>query len=268
MVTRKYIITCMLAVIVVSFFGEKNSFVDWTLLSLFLTNIIELWDSDTLRRIYLGWGSSSTEFSDFQNEMANRRIYSEKLQIICFTCCGYLWLRIYEWSNFEKNLVFKTWWLMLAFILSGLLANYILQKEIFARHIFGETKKSVVNGEYVRLERTRNRYGLLTQYYELSEDVIVVSGDLISEKDDRFYRYKFINNTIYFRNEAHHIEWTTEGAFKFDKDYYVRYGSVLKNGNSDSLRLLIDSYDNLLRCKKGFFWIIVGLSLAFLFLFL
>ena len=48
MVTRKYIITCMLAVIVVSFFGEKNSFVDWTLLSLFLTNIIELWDSATL----------------------------------------------------------------------------------------------------------------------------------------------------------------------------------------------------------------------------
>lgn len=96
--------------------------------------------------------------------------------------------------------------------------------------------------------------------------MIVVSGDLISEKDDRFYRYKFINNTIYFRSEAHHIEWTTEGTFKFDKDYYVRYGSVLKNGNPDSLRLSIDSYDNLLRCKKGFFWIIVGLSLAFLFL--
>lgn len=263
-VTRKDITSCMLAVMVVSFLGEKNSFVDWTLISLFLTNMIELWDPDTLRRIYLGWGSSSTEFSDFQNEMAIRRIYSEKLQIICFTCCGYLWLRIYKWSNFEKNFVFKAWWLMLAFILSGLLANYILQKEIFARHIFGETKKPVVNGEYVRLERTRNRYGLLTQYCKLSEDVIVFSGDLISEKDDRFYRYKFINNTIYFKNEAHHIEWTTEGAFKFDKDYYVRYESVLKNGNPDSLRTSIDSYDNLLRYKKGFvFWIIVSLSLVF-----
>lgn len=259
-------ITVIAALVI--FGGEKSIFINWTLISLVLASVAGLYNLDDLRKIYLGWGSYEVKNFNSKKEIVTRRIFFEKLQIICFTCWGYLFLHTSELFsknlNFEKNLVFKTWWLMLAFILSGLLANYILQRGIFARHIFGETKKSVVNGEYIRLERIRNRCGLSTQYCKLSEDVIVFSGDLISEKDDKFYRYKFINNTIYFKNKAHHIEWTTEGVFKFGKDYYVRYESVLKNGNLDNLRLSIDSYDNLLRYKKGLaFWIIVSLSLVF-----
>lgn len=262
----KMLLPSMVIAALVILGGEKSIFINWTLISLVLVSVTGLYNLDDLRKIYLGWGSNEVKKFNSKKETVTRRIFFEKLQIICFTCWGYLFLHISElfnkYLNFEENLVFKIWWLMLAFILSGLLANYILQKGIFARHIFGETNKSVVNGEYVKLEKIRNRCGL-TQYYKLSEDVIVFSGDLISEKDDKFYRYEFINNTIYFKNEAHHIEWTTEEAFKFDKDYYVRYESILKNGNLDNVRLSIDSYDNLLRYEKGFaFWIIVGLSLA------